>query len=114
MIPNRQLVGLDKLLTEPTQTVRICVSVTDADVAMVDDAGARIAYAGAHIAYAGAHIAYAGAHIAYAGAYSLTFFDGANKISVPASVATTRTVATIPPVDNPQPICCMGNERSCC
>ena len=56
----------------------------------------------------------AGSHIAYAGSYELMFFDGVTKSSRPAVVAATRTVASIPPVDNPQPPCCSGAETSCC
>ena len=39
--------------------------------------------------------------IRYAGTYSLLFFDGVSKAVLPASVKVGRTVATIPPVDNP-------------
>jgi hypothetical protein len=93
LIPNRQLVAFAKEHTAPGEKRTVCMEIAAKDVAMVDDAGS---------------------HIAYAGKYTLTFFDGDNKVNRPASVATTLTVATIPAVDNPQPPCCMGGDRSCC
>ena len=75
------------------EAARLCFDISDADVAFVDDAGA---------------------HIAYAGSYTLTFFDGSNKVSVNASVAKRRVISTLPPPDNPQPPCCSGADRSCC
>eukprot|EP01045_Picozoa_sp_COSAG04_P009092 COSAG04_NODE_518_length_13185_cov_3.605609_7_plen_385_part_00 len=93
LLPNRQLLAFAKEHTTPGQKQSICLEISDKDVAMVDDAGS---------------------HIAYAGSYELTFFDGATKSSRPAVVAATRTVASIPPVDNPQPPCCSGAESSCC
>ena len=93
LIPNRQLIGFDKVHTTPQQKQTVCMDVRDADLAMVDDAGS---------------------HVAYAGKYTLTFFDGVSKVTLAATIPTTRTVATIPAVDNPQPPCCMGNQTSCC
>ena len=93
LIPNRQLIGFTKVHTTVGQTRRVCMPVSDADVAMVDDAGARVAYVGA---------------------YNLTLFDGARKLLLAAEVAVRRTVATIPAPDNPQPPCCQGNRTTCC
>jgi hypothetical protein len=94
LVPNRQLIGFDKALTSPgTAAVKICFEISDADLAMVDDVGS---------------------HIAFEGDYVLTFFDGASKVMSKARIETTRTVAIIPPVDNPQPPCCQGSETSCC
>ena len=93
LIPNRQLIAFDKEHAAPSQKQTLCMEISDKDVAMVDDAGA---------------------HIAYAGKYTLTFFDGATKVTRQAVVATTRIVATIPAVDNPQPPCCMGDKTTCC
>ena len=93
VLPNRQLVGFTTAHTTPGQTQQLCLGVSDADVAMVDDAGA---------------------HIAYAGKYTLTFFDGKNKVTTHANVNTSRTVAAIPPANNPQPLCCQGDRSSCC
>ena len=93
LIPNRQMLAFAKEHTAPKQKQTLCMQISDKDVAMVDDAGA---------------------HVAYAGKYTLTFFDGENKLTRQATVAATRTVATVPPVDNPQPPCCMGSDRSCC
>lgn len=93
LIPNRQLVAFEKIHTTPQQKHDVCMDVRDADLAMVDDAGS---------------------HVAYAGKYTLTFFDGVSKATATATIPATRTVATIPAVDNPQPPCCMGNQRSCC
>ena len=93
LIPNRQLIAFEKLHTTPQQTQTVCVEVRDEDLAMVDDMGS---------------------HVAYAGNYTLTFFDGVSKATVAATIETTRKVATIPAVDNPQPPCCMGSQTSCC
>lgn len=93
LLPNRQLVGFERVIALPRQASKLCFNISDADVAMVNDVGA---------------------HIAYAGRYELIFFDGHTKITTQASVAKTRTVATIPAVDNPQPRCCMGTDHSCC
>jgi hypothetical protein len=94
LVPNRQLIAFDKALTSPgAAAVKMCFKIIDADLAMVDDAGS---------------------HIAFAGDYLLTFFDGATKVTSKATIASTNKVATIPPVDNPQPPCCQGAERSCC
>ena len=93
LIPNRQLIAFDKVHTTPQQKQTVCMDVRDADLAMVDDAGS---------------------HVAYAGRYTLTFFDGVSKVALVATIPTTRTVATIPAVDNPQPPCCMGSQTSCC
>lgn len=93
LLPNRQLIAFQKVHTTPQQTQTVCMQVRDEDLAMVDDNGS---------------------HIAYAGTYTLTFFDGVSKVKVSAVIRSTRTVATIPPVDNPQPPCCMGNNTSCC
>ena len=93
LIPNRQLISFTKVHTAPNQNQTLCMKISDKDVAMVDDVGASVAYAGK---------------------YTLTFFDGLSKVTLQATVLTTRTVATIPAVDNPQPPCCMGSDRSCC
>ena len=93
LLPNRQLIGFASADVTRGQTAQLCLGIADADVAMVDDAGA---------------------HIAYAGNYTLTFFDGKSKVTTQASVKTSRTVALIPPVNNPDPPCCRGDQHSCC
>ena len=94
VVPNRQLIAFGKAHTNPGgMAVNMCFDIADADLAMVDDSGS---------------------HIAFAGNYVLTFFDGATKVITKATIASTRTVSTIPAVDNPQPPCCQGTERSCC
>ena len=93
LVPHRQLIGFEKVLTSPGTGLQVCLEISDADVAMVDEAGS---------------------HIAFEGDYVLTFFDGASKVTSKASILKRRTVATIPPVDNPQPPCCQGSVTSCC
>jgi len=94
ILPLRKLVGWQKSLTEPNAgSAHLCFDLSDTDVAFVDDAGA---------------------HIAYAGSYTLTFFDGATKVSVGAFVAARRVISTLPPPDNPQPPCCSSSIRTCC
>ena len=80
LVPNRKLVTFAKVPLQPQQSQQVCFPVADADVALVDDAGSSIAYAGT---------------------YTLVFFDGVSKVGVAAVVATQRTIATVPPVDNP-------------
>ena len=93
LVPTRQLIGFEKVLTSPGTGLQVCLEISDADVAMVDEAGWRIAFEGDYV---------------------LTFFDGASKVTSKASILKRRTVATIPPVDNPQPPCCQGSVTSCC
>lgn len=93
LIPNRQLVGFSKVHTASGQSQQVCFQVSDADVAIVADDGARVAYAGG---------------------LTLSFFDGASTATVPAVVSVRRTISVLPPVDNPPPPCCSGANRTCC
>jgi hypothetical protein len=93
LLPNRRLIAFDKQHVNPGQRVSMCFPITDEDLALVDGAGS---------------------HVSYAGNYSLIFFDGINEVSRPATVQSTRVIATLPPVNNPQPPCCEGEQTTCC
>ena len=73
----------------------MCFGVRSEDLSLVDDAGARAVHAGL---------------------YALEFFDGNRSVSMAARVpaAAARVLSRLPPVDNPQPPCCQGEERGCC
>jgi len=88
------LPAFDKVHVAAGATAKVCFAVTDADVASVDT--------------------WSGAHVAYAGSYKLGFGDGVSTAWLDAEVKTQRVVAEIPAVDNPQPLCCQGADRSCC